>query len=144
MANAKTTKQNKSPYRFQYAVKFICTQDQPGTSLQAPGLLPGQYETSVNIHNPHRKSVKYRSKLAWPIQISHWLEDKLAYDEVDQINCASVKQYELNLIHGFEGFLVIESSHSLDVVAVYTAAPNGGSVSSIEVKRVFERRISGV
>lgn len=134
-------KSQERGYRYQYAAKFICTSDQPGTSAQAPGLLPGRYETSVNIHNPHRKSVRYRSKLAYPLQISKWINAGLKYDEVDQIACGQVPNYDLNLVHGFEGFLVIESTHQLDVVAVYTAAPNAGEVSSIEVERVPVRRI---
>lgn len=134
-------KSQQNGFRYQYAVKFICTFDRPGTSQQAPGLLPGRYETSVNIHNPHRKPVKYRSKLAHPPQISKWLSDRLGYDEVAQIACGQVDKYDLTLIHGFEGFLVIESTHQLDVIAVYTAAPNAGEVSSIEVERVPVRRI---
>jgi hypothetical protein len=131
-----------SPYKFQYAVKFICTSDTPGTSQQAPGLLPGNYETSVNIHNPGQPTAKIRSKLAWPIEISKWQETALKYDEVKQIACGAVQSYGLHVIHGFEGFLVIESTHSLDVIAVYTAAPNGGQVSSIAVERAFERKIA--
>ena len=46
-------------------------------------------------------------------------------------------------IHGAEGFLVIESPLSLDVVAVYTAgkrAPDD-AVQSIAVERVRERKV---
>ncbi len=130
-----------APYKFQYAVKFICTSDIPGTSQQSPGLLPGNYQTAVNIHNPNKTSAKIRKKLAMPGQISKWLESGLKYDEVEQVSCPDVDKFELRLIHGFEGFLVIESSHSLDVVAVYTAAPTNGQVSSLDVEHIPERRI---
>ncbi len=130
-----------SPYKFQYAVKFICTSDIPGTSQQSPGLLPGNYQTAVNIHNPTEPSARLRKKLAMPGQISKWKDSSLKYDEVEQVNCGHVQSFELQLIHGFEGFLVIESTQSLDVVAVYTAAPIGGQVSSIDVEQVKERRI---
>jgi hypothetical protein len=130
-----------SPYKFQYAVKFICTSDIPGTSQQSPGLLPGNYQTAVNIHNPNETSVRIRKKLAMPNQISKWLDSSLKYDEVEQVSCPDVNKFELRLIHGFEGFLVIESTLSLDVVAVYTAAPTGGQVSSIDVEQIRERKI---
>lgn len=131
----------RSPYRYQYAAKFICVADIPGTSQQAPGLRPGTYETSVNIHNPQDRTVRYRSKLAYPNGISKWLDGSLKYDEVDQIACGQVDKYELQLIHGFEGYLVIESTHSLDVIAVYTASPNNQQVSTMDVERVAERRL---
>ena len=129
------------PYRYQYAVKFICTSDIPDTSQQSPGLLPGNYSTAVNIHNPNRETNSLRSKLAFPGEISKWIEAGLKDDQVKQISCPDVKKYELHLIHGFEGFLVIESIYELDVVAVYTAAPLGEGVSSIDVERVPARRI---
>lgn len=141
MAKRASSTTTTSPYKFQYAVKFICTSDIPGTSQQSPGLLPGNYQTAVNIHNPNQTSAKLRKKLAMPHQISKWLESGLKYDEVEQVNCPDVSKFELQLIHGFEGFLVIESTQSLDVVAVYTAAPTGGQVSSIDVEQIKERRI---
>jgi hypothetical protein len=141
MAKAIQAPQFHIPYRYQYAVKFICMSDVPGTSQQSSGLLPGNYSTSVNIHNPNREVNKLRSKLAFPGGISKWLEDGLKDDQVKQISCANVKKYDLHLIHGFEGFLVIESTYELDVVAVYTAAPLGEGVSSIDVERVPARRI---
>ncbi|MDX1939278.1 MAG: hypothetical protein SFU99_01935 [Saprospiraceae bacterium] len=134
-------KQQASPYKFQYAVKFICTSDIPGTSQQSPGLLPGNYQTAVNIHNPNKTAVRLRKKLATVGVISKWLESGLKYDEVEQVHCGHVQDFEIITIHGFEGFLVIESTQSLDVVAVYTAAPIGGQVSSIEVEQIRERKI---
>lgn len=52
-----------------------------------------------------------------------------------------IAHFDLHLIHGFEGFLVIESTHSLDVVAVYTAGTKEG-VTSMDVERVFERYLT--
>ena len=51
-------------FRFQYAVKFICTSNIPGTSQQTPSFLPGSYATAVNIHNPNPRPVRFRMKLA--------------------------------------------------------------------------------
>ena len=51
------------------------------------------------------------------------------------------KRLGLHLVYGFEGFLVIEGVASLDVVAVYTASPNGGQVSAMDVEHVPERKL---
>ena len=50
-------------YRFQYAAKFLCTANVPGTSQTTSALLPGVYQTAVNIHSPQRKPVELRTKL---------------------------------------------------------------------------------
>jgi hypothetical protein len=42
-------------------------------------------------------------------------------------------------VHGVEGFLIIESSQSLDVTAVYTAGKVGGQVENIAVEQIRER-----
>ena len=54
---------------------------------------------------------------------------------------ATSRRSNLHLIHGFEGFLVVESTQSLDVVAVYTAGARGAEVASIDVEHVPERRL---
>lgn len=128
-------------FPFQYAAKFICMTDIPGTSQQSAGLLPGNYQTAVNVHNPGKTTARIRMKLASGAGITPWKGAGLKYDEVMQVNCAQVQDFGVNFIHGFEGFLVIESTVSLDVVAVYTAAPVRGQVSSIAVEAVRERKI---
>lgn len=129
-------------YRFQYAAKFLCTANIPGTSQTTSALLPGAYQTAVNVHNPQRRTVELRTKLATAGgEISKFINGKLESDAATRIDCGNVADYELHLIHGFEGFLVIESTHSLDVVAVYTAGERGAAVSSIDVEQVPERRI---
>lgn len=126
---------------YQYAAKFICMSDVPGTTQQSPGLLPGNYETSVNIHNPGKTKAKIRMKLARGAVITPWKSAELKYDEATQVNCDHVQDFGVVFIHGFEGFLVIESTQSLDVIAVYTAAGIGSQVSSIDVEAVRERKI---
>ncbi len=128
-------------FRFQYAAKFICMSDIPGSSQQSAGLLPGNYETSVNIHSPGKTKAKIRMKLARGGVITPWKKSELKYDEATQVNCGQVQDFGVTFIHGFEGFLVIESTQSLDVIAVYTASAVGGQVSSIDVEAVRERKI---
>jgi len=129
-------------YRYQYAVKFLCTANIPGTSQTSTAVLPGVYQTAVNIHNPNPQVVRLRKKLAMRSgQISPFLDGQLKPDEATSVDCSQVQSFGTAFIHGFEGFLVIESTLSLDLVAVYTAGPKGGEVSSIDVEHVPERRL---
>lgn len=131
----------RNPFGFQYAVKFICTSNIPGTSQTTDAFVPGNYQTAVNIHNPHERVVKTRRKIASPIGISKWLGGSLKPDGVQRVTCAQLRDFGLQLIHGFEGFLVIESTHSLDVVAVYTANGQGQQVSTLDVEQIKERKL---
>lgn len=134
-------KQTERRHKYQYAVKIICTANIPGTSQTSDGLLPGVYETAVNIHNPHEKPAKVRKKLAHPGQISEFKSSEIKPDGVERFVCRNIQDFGTTFIHGFEGFLVIESQLSLDVTAVYTAGPSGGSVASIDVEQVRERKL---
>ena len=107
-------------------------------------LLPGSYRTVVNVHNPSERTVKLRVKIALGRKrlISRFVDEKLGPDEVTRFVCDDIREkFEMTLIHGAEGFLVIESRESLDVIAVYTAGAVRGDVASIDVKDVRERRI---
>ena len=135
MANSK-----RPSYCFQYAAKFICTSNIPGTSQTTDAFLPGNYLTAANIHNPHEHKFEIRMKMASPTGISKWIRSGLVADGVLRITCADLKKFKVRPIHGFEGFLVIESPCSLDVTAVYTAG-NKEAVVSIDVEDVRERRL---
>lgn len=128
----------RSTYCFQYAAKFICTSNIPGTSQTTDALLPGHYQTAINIHNPREEKLEIRMKLASTIGISKWIPEGMGPDGVLRITCGDIRKFELHLIHSFEGFLVIESPCSLDVTAVYTAG-NKESVVSIDVETIRER-----
>jgi hypothetical protein len=132
-------------FPFQYAAKFLCTANIPGTSQTTTSLLPGSYQTVVNIHNPNSTTIRFRMKLALASlenpQISNFIENGLKPDQAGKVDCSDLRKFDLHLIHGFEGFLVIESTHSLDVVAVYTAGTKEG-VTSMDVERVFERYLT--
>lgn len=132
-------------FPFQYAAKFLCTSNIPGTSQTTTSLLPGSYQTVVNIHNPNSTTIRFRMKLALASlevpQISNFIDGGLKPDQAGKIDCEDLGKFDLHLIHGFEGFLVIESTHSLDVVAVYTAGTKDG-VTSMDVERIFERYLT--
>lgn len=133
---------------FQYAVKFLCTSNLPGTSQTTTSLLPGSYQTVVNIHNPNANRVGFRMKLAMatstkadPPQITGFIKDVLKPDQATKVDCGRLSEFGNPPIHGFEGFLVIESPLSLDVVAVYTASGATGKVESMDVEYIRERKI---
>lgn len=129
-------------FAYQYAVKFLCTSNIPGTSQTTTSLLPGSYATVVNVHNPNAAAVGFRMKLASASgDISGFIKGELKSDQATKVDCSQLGKFGPQPIHGFEGFLVIESPLSLDVVAVYTAAGDTGKVASIDVEDIRERRL---
>jgi hypothetical protein len=128
-------------FKYQYAVKIVCTAHIPGTSQTSDGLMPGVYETAVNIHNPNDKAARVRKKIANPGQISDFKGSEIGPDGVERFVCRNIQDFGITFIHGFEGFLVIESDLSLDVTAVYTAGGRGGEVNTIDVEQIKERKI---
>ena len=147
MAKPKQPTKRRDPYCFQYAAKFVCINNNPDTSIRTGSLLPGNYKTVVNVHNPSDRTVKIRSKVALGANefVSRFMNASLGPDEVTRFACNEINSHKFpgaTLIHGAtEGFLVIESTDSLDVVAVYTAGALRGDVASIDVEQVSERRI---
>jgi len=136
----KTTAVAQVRFRFQYAVKFLCTANIPGTSQTSSSVVPGAYQTAINIHNPNNQPVRFRKKIAVPgFEPSKFIDDELKPDYATKVDCSQIRDFGIPFIHGAEGFLVIESALSLDVTAVYTAAPNRGEVSSIDVEQIRER-----
>ena len=73
--------------------------------------------------------------------ISGFIKGELKPDQATKVDCSQLGKFGPHPIHGFEGFLVIESPRSLDVVAVYTAAGDTGKVVSIDVEDIRERRL---
>ena len=122
----KRAQQTPAPrYRYQYAVKFLCTANIPGTSQTSTAVLPGVYQTAVNIHNPNAQVARLRKKLAARSgQISAFVDGQLKPDEATSVDCSQV-----------------QSTLSLDVVAVYTAGSRSGEVASIDVEHVPERKL---
>jgi hypothetical protein len=137
-------------YRYQYAAKVLCTANLPGTSQSTPSVLPGVYQTAINVHNPHEKAVTLRKKLAVavppggqkPGPVSRFSKESLEPDQAISISCNEVaRDFGITFVHGAEGFLVIESTDRLDVVAVYTAGKRGGEVESIAVEQIIGHEI---
>jgi len=140
MAQRGTETEEGAQYCYQYAAKFLCTADIPGTSQTSSAVLPGAYQTAINIHNPNTERARFRVKLV-VAEPSKWIGDELAPNHATRWTCDRVAMDFGPFIHGAEGFLVIESTHSLDVTAVYTAGKVGGHVESIDVEQIHERQM---
>ncbi len=168
-------------FKFQYAAKFVCGFDPPGAFVR---VTPGQYATSVLIHNPQRKAVKIRKKVALtfppdtqdPGEVSDFITDTLGSDEALQVDCEEIgghppvspmfplSQSEFfpgrdlfagqpGSLGGFppyiQGFVIIESTHSVDVAAIVSVGDLGegppgvvpGNPRSLDVEYVPERRL---
>jgi hypothetical protein len=131
-----------TPWPFQYAAKFVCGK------VGEPGVLAvGNYDTSVNIHNPSYSPLEFRFKLAEAKgggdgQVHEFRPGTMGPDGAQYIGCKLIREiYGASLAPPIDGFLVIECTRSLDVVAVYTTNDiEHKGVPAIAVERVFERR----
>lgn len=137
--------------RFQYAVKVVCA-GPTGVSEKLGILVPGQYLTAINVHNPSNSStVSFRKKVAIALPgeqagpVSRFFDAQLKPDEALEIDCADIyshasfspKQILKRAL--LKGFVVIESPLELDVVAVYTAG--GAQVETLHTERVPARPV---
>ena len=124
--------------RFSYAAKVVC-----GSSRQMQGAVPQAYMTSVNVHNPSDslgiilKSLVVTlppggQRAVTPVRLAI---DTLRPHAALATDCADLRQRSPKQPPFFEGFVLLESRVSLDVVAVYTVA--GG----IDVVHVPERGV---
>ena len=140
--------------KFQYAAKFICGVNDGAIER----ILPGQYSTAINIHNPDKIGANFRKKIALtfppakqqPGKVSRFLFDFLGPDEALEVDCGEIpREFFSDPIPApyVKGFLVIESEISLDVTAVYSAGtlPIGGAqeVKSTDVEEIPERKLKG-
>lgn len=109
------------------------------------------------------QNVKFRKKVALvnqfapqqPGTVSQFIEEELIANRALGVGCEQINDSESTPlpIHGrVDGFLVIGSTDSLDVIAVYTAGGPAGMteandnaivrVESIAVEQIKERKIS--
>lgn len=140
---------------YQYAVKVVCGVLETNNVLTP--LNPGAYRTIVNIHNPSNCET---AQFAWKVAsagpeissgvMTRFFEQEIRPDAAIEIGCAEAVSRILPLLSGpidpnnalFEGWVVIESDVELDVVAVYSAGPRKGELSTMHTERVPARCIS--
>ena len=140
-----------------YAVKFVCGDPGPQgvPDVQLP-LTSGRYHTVINVHNPSLNSpVGFAKKVAVasaspyegaqrPGKITPFFQAGLQANEAFEIDCPEIAQVIGLPIGGgnyIKGFVVIMSPSELDVVAVYTARPQGedNQISTLHVLPVTGR-----
>ena len=124
----------------EYAVKIICG------SPDRPALADGAYFTAINVHNPSNETVRFRQKVALtrpgeePGPIVPFWASALRPDQALEIDCTDIMRRAQVRTRFLKGFVVIQSSSDLDIVAVYTAAPAPrGTVTALEIERVPAR-----
>lgn len=128
------------PFAYEYAIKVMCG----GFATRADSpLAGGRYYTAVNIHNPGNR-VDLRRKVATANRgeagrVSTFEMMRLGPDEALEIDCALItRQAGTDWV---QGFLVIQSTRELDIVAVYTVAARDNIVTTLEMERVPPRRM---
>ncbi len=140
--------------KYEYAAKFVCGLQKDPWDMR---LTRGYYASAINIHNPNNDTVRFYKKLALtfppkgqrPGKIIPIGKDELKYDEALEVDCEEIdkalKESGITTPYS-KGFVIIQSSASLDVTAVYTTAAldKEGRVtdhSSIDVEQISERQI---
>jgi len=138
---------------FQYAVKTLCTlRGEFGSAM-----VPGQYRTLINIHNPTEKKIEVARKFALAgspgdppggISVTPYKSFVLGPDQAVAVNCFDIANFfcPINGICvdfiAIDGFLVLNSASELDVVAVYSGAPKAGGVSTLDAEIIPPRKLA--
>ncbi|MGI9301242.1 MAG: S8 family serine peptidase [Gammaproteobacteria bacterium] len=135
--------ETKTTYR--YAVKVVC-----GKSC-GDILAKGRYFTAINIHNPSEKTATIRKKisLALPGETPGHLINagraKLRSCQSFEIDCADIyEQAKLTECCFIKGFVILESTVPLEIVAVYSAAGADKQVETIHTERVTGHKVKKV
>ena len=124
-------------------------------------LAQGLYATTINVHNPNQQTAVFKKKLALsfppaeqrPGKVLPISQDTLREDEALAVDCIDIQKRLFP--NGFptpyiEGFIVIRSTVSLDVTAVYSTGVAGKDECcrasktnpSIDVVQIRERIIA--
>jgi hypothetical protein len=130
---------------FEYAAKVVCGEiDERGGPLA-----PGVYATEVNIHNPADRPAEVRKSLALTFPPGDQREGEtrqleephtLASRQAFAVDCRYLRDRLSIAEPFFIGFLIIESTQSFDVTAVYTTGGLEGSTApGIAVEHIRER-----
>jgi hypothetical protein len=113
-----------------------------GTGQELPGIVSQPYATSININNPNvgvdtlRKSLIVATPPGRqrPVRARPVATDILPPQSALSTDCADLRARVSGLPASFEGFLLVDSTQTLDVVGVYSV-PGG-----IDIVHVPERQ----
>lgn len=124
---------------YEYAVKVVCGKMDRDNRVPVAA---GTYSTAVNIHNPYR-TILTRRKVAVAGRgsagpISPFETKVLEHDQAMYVDC-EMMQRQAGGVDWLDGFLVVQSSHLIDVVAVYTTGRD--EATTFHTERVPSRRI---
>ncbi|MBW1683964.1 MAG: hypothetical protein JRS35_02765 [Deltaproteobacteria bacterium] len=139
---------------YQYAAKFAC-----GSSDGSGPMAAGDYATALNLRNPTDQTVRLRAKVM-PTYIGGAVIQPVVESEESNIRgMLALQPYEARGLgceqildrvpdagdELVEGFVVILSVRSLDVVVVYTASGNGEVAMDVETiaQRLVQREWEG-
>ncbi|HLJ88531.1 MAG TPA: hypothetical protein VKZ53_17050 [Candidatus Angelobacter sp.] len=146
------------PQFVEYSAKFVCGVAEGNQ----PGIRPGTYATSINIHNPQlplagtvesiiflKKAVVSLPEGSKPIPPSRFRRDVLAADFAEEVDCKTIRSlFGISLPPFIEGYVVIivppsanASSQELDVQGIYTATPLNGPGIALEIVPITPRFI---
>lgn len=139
---------------YQYAAKVICSL----LGTFGDGFLSeGTYRSVINVHNPTDKKITFAKKVALAEQedsppsefsVTPFKKYTLEPDGAVVIDCFAISSFFCPIngvcidFTAIDGFLVINSPVELDVVAVYTARPSDGKVTTMDVENVQGRKVS--
>ena len=139
---------------YQYSAKALCTL--VGDLGFGEAFAPGRYRTVVNIHNPRDRKIEITRKFALSLQpgeaagsfsITPYKALTLEADQAVAYSCFDIAGFFCPIdgvcvdFTAIDGFLVLNSPVELDVVAVYTANPKDGQISTLDVDTIAGRRM---
>jgi hypothetical protein len=123
----------------QYAAKFVC--GPPPSSL----VEPGDYRTTINIHNPQYQTVDFRYKVALAGlhtdgTKSGFVFSRIGPDGAQAFDCDYIRSLSgaAGLI---DGFFVIESKLPLDVLGYYTGTNTAQLATAIHIEKYAARAV---
>jgi hypothetical protein len=146
--SAEAKKKKTYYYHYEYAVEFTC-----GVSgAETFRVVPGEYATVVNVQNPHGADAAIIKNLALTYPpggqvagpVSGAIQESLEAGKALQVSCEEITSVEfvfpepLPPTDYIQGFLMIESNRSLNVISRNTAS-NSGEVS-IDVEEILPRK----
>lgn len=138
-------KKPKTKTTYRYSVKVVC-----GKSC-GDILAKGRYFTAINVHNPSEKTAAIRKKISLalpgetPGHLINARRAKLRSCQSFEIDCTDIyKQAKMIPDCFLKGFVILESTTPLEIVAIYSAAGADKQVESIHTERVTGHKVKRV
>jgi CARDB/Bacterial Ig domain len=127
--------------RLRYAAKFIC-----GKAPQASAA-PGIYFTAINVYNPSDGPISFQKRftVGMPEQktgpVTRYRPTVLDAGRALRVECPEILRTVGGDASFLEGFVVIESPETLNIVAAYSAGGQSGFVETLHVQPIAGIRL---